>query len=230
MGCSVVRMCFTVVVVGGLTACSASSDPAPPGSPMNISATAQNAPSNDSPVPSQSANSQAEASVKRLRVKHHLVECEGYQVDHCLLTQEGDSLEWTYFYDEIDGFDYQWGYDYELLVAVTDEAPGLLSAPSPRYTLVEVLSEAKHDVSEVFHYTSRRSHERIIEQDDGSFSLLGKKAFTCDTDDCESVRAAIAQNQSAVLSFFHNENPTQPLLLESVLCSDAAQSFSDSCL
>jgi len=163
-------------------------------------------------------------------VKHHLVECEGYYVDHCLLTQQQDSQDWLYFYGSIEGFNYQWGYNYELLVDVQTVAAGFPGESPEKYVLLEVISQQKHVADEVFRYIARNSHERIVEQGDGRFSLLGKKEFTCDEDACNSVRLAMTQNQSTVLSFYHNADPSQPLVLDSVLCSDAAASFTESCL
>ena len=173
---------------------------------------------------------EADVEIQFLRVKNHLVECEGFQVTHCLLVQAEGSDEWLYLYEEIEGFDYQWGIDYEILVQVEQVRPIFPTDSSLKYSLVEVISSTQSVPDEAFSYTSRNSQERIVEIAPGQFSLLGQKEFTCGMEECSNVRSAIAQNQSTVLSFQHSVNPEEPLLLEAVLCSDTEQSFSDSCL
>ena len=170
------------------------------------------------------------ATTQRLKIKHHMVECEGYQVTHCLLAQKEGSENWFYFYDQIKGFDYQWGNDYELVVAVENSNTQLADASELTYTLIEVTLQKQHATGEGFHYVSRNSHERITELADGHFSLLGKKSFTCTDDSCANLRSAMAQNQSTVLAFQHSGDPAKQLVLANVLCSDSNPSFAESCL
>ncbi len=169
-------------------------------------------------------------AIEFLRIKHHMVECEGYQVSHCLLAQKEGSDEWTYFYDHIEGFDYQWGVDYEILVQVQEIDLGLSDTSNQQYTLLEVVTETAYASSDAFNYTSRKPHERITEIAPGQFSLLGNKAFTCTEQSCGALRSAIAQHQSTLLSFQHHTNPAAPLVLDAVLCSDATDTFVASCL
>ena len=183
-----------------------------------------------SSVAPQSDDSLSKSTIEFLRIKHHMVECEGYQVSHCLLAQKEGSDEWIFFYDHIEGFDYQWGVDYEILVQVQEIDSGLADASNQRYSLLEVVTETAHASSDVFNYTARKPHESITEIAPGQFSLLGNKAFTCTDQSCGALYSAIAQNQSALLSFQHNTNPAAPLVLDAVLCSDATDSFVASCL
>lgn len=175
-------------------------------------------------------NDSASGSLQLLHIKHHMVECEGYLVTHCLLALREGAEQWHYIYDHIEGFEFQWGTDYELLVQVQDVESALQDTSQRRYVLIDVISESRGGVGEVFHYTARNTHERIREIADGQFSLLDGKEFTCNNESCDSLRAAIMQNQSALLAFKFEGDPGKPLLLETVVCSDAAQSFTQSCL
>ncbi len=168
--------------------------------------------------------------IERLRVKHHQVECEGYFVTHCLLTQNENSDEWLYFYDTIEGFNYEWGMNYEILMEVRTTNTGVAKAPRLTYTLVEILSQAQHEPDEVFQYASRKSDERITQTSPSEFSLLGNKPFVCDSDNCETLRSTMVQGQSALLSFRHSSSRDGPLVLQAVLCVDSPQSFNESCL
>ncbi len=55
-----------------------------------------------------------------LRIKENKIRCTGYEGQtECYLIQKGskiDSEEWEYFYEQIDGFDYQVGFVYKILV------------------------------------------------------------------------------------------------------------------
>lgn len=171
-----------------------------------------------------------DVNIEYMRIKHHLVECEGYQVGHCLLIQTEGSDDWVYFYEEIEGFEFEWGTDYEILVQKQSVTPVFPTDSSLMYSLLEVLSSTQLPTDDVFSYTTRNSHDRILEIAPQEFSLLGEKTFTCNADDCNNLRSAMEQEQATVLSFQHSENPEAPLLLEAVLCADAAESFTESCL
>lgn len=64
---------------------------------------------------------------------------------NCLLVQHGDSItyQWEFFYDEIEGFDYQPGFLYTLKVAVTTLPPDQVAADasSRSYRLLEILDK-----------------------------------------------------------------------------------------
>ena len=183
-----------------------------------------------SSVALQSDDSLNTGAIEFLRIKHHMVECEGHQVSHCLLAQKEGSDEWSYFYDHIEGFDYQWGVDYEILVQVREIDSGLADTSNQQYILLEVITETTRVSSAAFNYASRKPHEHITEIAPDQFSLLGNKVFTCTDQSCVALRSAIEQQQSTLLSFRHNTNPAAPLVLDAVLCSDATDSFVASCL
>ncbi|MGD1892701.1 MAG: DUF4377 domain-containing protein [Cyclobacteriaceae bacterium] len=74
------------------------------------------------------------------------VPCTGVAPQRCLQVQKRDSLDdtaWEYFYDTIEGFDFQGGYVYQLVVKEeqlpSEEVPA--DDPSIRYTLVKVLDK-----------------------------------------------------------------------------------------
>ncbi len=185
----------------------------------------------DQPLTAQPAEALLEHSnIEYMRIKHHMVECEGFEVDHCFVAQKEGSDEWVYVYESIEGFDYQWGVEYEILVQAQEIDSGFADALSLRYTLLEVVSETQHEASEAFQYLSRKPHERIVEIAPGQFSLLNNKIFTCTSDTCGALRSAIDQEHSALLSFRQDVDPSMPMVLDAVLCNDAAESFSASCL
>lgn len=61
-----------------------------------------------------------------------------------MLVKEGDATEWTYFYDNIEGFTYAPGYEYVLEVKKENiEGPIPADASSIKYTLVKEVSKTE---------------------------------------------------------------------------------------
>lgn len=230
-----IQLSLVLLAVVSLSACSSSPDSEKNDHQVVLFEDTVNLSSSDTPI---SAFTLAESNsdeitsgqVEYLRVKHHQVECEGFQVSHCLLIQKEGSDDWVVFYDQIEGFDYEWGKEYEILVQVQDVDSGLADASNQRYSLFEMISKINNVSNEAFLYTSYSANERISEIAPGQFSLLGNQDFTCTVDSCDNIRSSIAQNQSVLLSFQHSTNSREPLVLQAVLCSDSRASFTASCL
>lgn len=70
-----------------------------------------------------------------------LVDCEGAGPQKCMLVKESPDDEYSLFYDQIEGFDYEEGYEYELVVEVTKVENPPADASSLKYSLVEVVSK-----------------------------------------------------------------------------------------
>jgi len=169
-------------------------------------------------------------ALKRIRINHYKVECEGYWVDQCLQYQEEGDSDWHYLYEKIEGFNFVWGHTYELLVEVerTPAVEGLADQLTTVYRLGQILSDTHH-AEESFVYTSRHPSTVFTEQVDGTFTLLDGKQVSCGVDDCQSIESAMTQQQGITLSLRHDADPVKPLVLEAVLCSSSLASFASDC-
>jgi hypothetical protein len=67
------------------------------------------------------------------------VDCVGVGPQKCLLVKEQPQAEWQYFYDSIEGFTHEVGYEYKLLVTRRRIANPPADASSLSYRLVRVL-------------------------------------------------------------------------------------------
>lgn len=89
---------------------------------------------------------------KRLFVGPERVECVGVGPQMCYQVKETAEGEWEFFYSEIEGFDYEAGYQYELLVREEAVANPPADGSSLRWELLEVVSkeavEASSDIDE----------------------------------------------------------------------------------
>jgi hypothetical protein len=58
-----------------------------------------------------------------------------------LLVKKKVDGEWNNFYDQIEGFTYQKGFEYKVRVAVTPIEQPMADGSDRRYTLLDVLSK-----------------------------------------------------------------------------------------
>jgi heat shock protein HslJ len=78
--------------------------------------------------------------LKTMYVGTEQVDCVGVAPQKCLLVKENIEDDYTYFYDQISGFDWEAGFEYELLVSVTEIENPPADASSLSYELVEIVS------------------------------------------------------------------------------------------
>ncbi len=81
------------------------------------------------------------AEVMTVFVGPELVDCEGEGSQKCMLVKENQEDDWELFYDQIDGFDYEERYDYEIAVRVEDVPNPPAGGSSLRWILVDVISK-----------------------------------------------------------------------------------------
>jgi len=80
----------------------------------------------------------------KMQVKESKVHCTGVGPMECLQFKTGKEKEWTYFYENIEGFDFEPGYRYKLKVEKS-KREGNLPADASAYTykLKKVVSKKK---------------------------------------------------------------------------------------
>jgi hypothetical protein len=137
------------------------------------------------------------------------------------------------FYDQIDGFDYEWGYVYKLKIRVYELYEALEDASRYKYILDEVISKEQQPTRNTFDFVVSRSYgptQIIVEQDTGIYELYGEKTFECAPEMCSVVESLITQDCAILFEFSHSETPSDPLRLVQIKCSSSREAFYDSCL
>ncbi len=181
------------------------------------------APSND--IDPEIRNSELTVgSLQTLSIGPQKVECESYHLTECMLVTGANDTDPKLFYDVIEGFDYQWGFDYELLVSEETNAFG------QRFELVDILEKSRNPSQDNFSYTARYAGESIVRISEGEYKLAGGSLMICDTDVCESLESSLIQNQSMLLNIGYGSQPGDPLELLTIECTAAQESFNTSCL
>ncbi len=99
---------------------------------------------------SLACTSNSDLQSKTLIIADHVTDCVGVGPQSCMLVKESPEDEWTYFYDQIEGFDYVPGYTYELIVTEIKVKNPAADASSLRYQLKKLISKvASSDESEL---------------------------------------------------------------------------------
>lgn len=81
--------------------------------------------------------------VQNLYVADHQVDCTGVGPQKCLLIKQKLVDQWSNFYGNIEGFDYEPGYNYLLRVKVSEVKNPPADGSSLKYTLVEIVEKEK---------------------------------------------------------------------------------------
>lgn len=82
-------------------------------------------------------------NTEKITIASRQGDCVGVAPQKCLLVKMGETEEWTFFYDQIEGFTYEPGYEYVLEIKKDkiDNPPADHS--SMKYTLVKEISKEK---------------------------------------------------------------------------------------
>lgn len=80
---------------------------------------------------------------QHIYVADHLVDCQAPGKQKCMLLKGKIVDNWSTFYGDIEGFNYEEGYEYLLGVKVSEVKNPPADAPSLKYTLVEVYEKKK---------------------------------------------------------------------------------------
>lgn len=81
-----------------------------------------------------------------IKINSYTEKCQGVSEMNCLLVQMGSDIgtdNWTYFYDAIEGFQYEEGYVYQLQVLKHQIGNPPADGSSVRYVLVNLISKTK---------------------------------------------------------------------------------------
>ena len=86
--------------------------------------------------------------IETLIIGPYKVDCVGAFEQECYLEFNEESQRWEFFYENIQGFDFEPGYIYTLKVRLEDRGTDIQDVGRYAYHLVEVLSKEKASVDE----------------------------------------------------------------------------------
>ncbi|WP_421255429.1 DUF4377 domain-containing protein [Aeromonas sp. 600282] len=100
--------------------------------PLFISATLLLTACQSTPAPSQG---------ETLYINSQLVDCVGVGPMQCMQVRSDEQQPWTLFYQNIEGFQFEPGYRYQLTVSKEQLTDVPADAPSVRYQLIKVVNK-----------------------------------------------------------------------------------------
>ena len=89
-----------------------------------------------------------EEQLKTMYIADHLEDCTGVADQKCMLVKDSPEAEWTYFYDQIQGFEYEEGFNYQINVEVQQIDNPPADASSVKYVLKEIISKVPGNTKE----------------------------------------------------------------------------------
>ncbi|WP_223148885.1 DUF4377 domain-containing protein [Aquimarina sp. RZ0] len=81
---------------------------------------------------------------KTIYIASQMKDCQGVGPQKCLLVRESPEAEWQFFYDQIEGFEYEEGYKYKIKVSISSIKNPLEDGSSLQYKLIKVISKQKN--------------------------------------------------------------------------------------
>jgi heat shock protein HslJ len=138
-------------------------------------------------------------------------DCVGVGPMSCLQIQKADTIDstqWRFFYDQIEGFEYEPGYIYQVRVKVIKKSePIPADASSMKYELVKIVSKEMDEnlkltnswkvlkVGDIEQPTNSKTKEALI------FELDASKRFYSGDLGCNTVRGSIKSLDQLKLEF-----------------------------
>jgi hypothetical protein len=167
-----------------------------------------------------------------LYIDHYKSECNSFSLSLCKKSRGSVDDEWSVFYDNIVGFEYEWGYNYTLEITTEEVENPPQDTSSVKYTLDNVLSKVRQSETTLFDVSVSRapSSDLIKKVSDGLYEIYSDVRFSCSTEQCETIDSLIDQEFSMLFQFRHNADAESPLELVQVKCSDTRELFRESCL
>lgn len=103
-----------------------------------------------------------------IEVNFHQVICQGVGPQWCLQIKENGNKDWSYFYDEIEGLKYEWGYTYFIKVKKEKVENPPADGSSIKWILTSLVKKEKIKPGTAFNL--------IVDKDFTQFDIKNNKA------------------------------------------------------
>ena len=72
---------------------------------------------------------------------HYTADCVGEAAQQCMLVKENEGDDWSFYYDQIEGFEYESGFEYQLVIEESEITNPPADASSLKWTLTDLVSK-----------------------------------------------------------------------------------------
>jgi hypothetical protein len=152
---------------------------------------------------------------REIEVNHYRQSCSGMSAQLCYLTRDVGEADWSYFYDGIDGFEFEWGHSYRLTVIEHTIANPPADGSSVETTLEQIVDDQVVPAGTTFNFNVAVSDhliQRDAEGQGGQFT--DGKLFICDTPEvCDDLDALLSGSADFEVVFQHADDVSDPLIV-----------------
>jgi hypothetical protein len=124
---------------------------------------------------------------ERWRVQHYKMPCVGEGPRLCYLVDRGKG-DFEFFYDEIEGFEYRWGFSHQITVTSSTQ-PAVADASTLHYRLAASIEQRRAPVDATFSLPVSLDGQGLIEAKDGACTLLGAIDIDTSEQSCDALRS-----------------------------------------
>jgi len=171
-------------------------------------------------------------------INNHKVECKLYNEANatlCLQAKIKDQGDWFLLKEnEIQGFNYSWGYDYELEVEVEDLINPPEDSPAEKYTYKKEIQKSLVSTIKAFEISISHSpttnYIKEVSGKDNTYKIFDEKDIICSPDICAELNQLTTDNKAILMELKHQAPASKPLDLIKIKCSADISKFKKDCL
>ena len=175
---------------------------------------------------------------EKLIIDGNKVECKLFNAENstlCLHAKNNkDGAKFFLEKNEITGFSYDWGYDYELEVEVEKLIDPPQDAPDKKYTFKKQTKKEPASTVQTFEISvSEGSLTTLIKKvptKTNTYKIFEDKEIECLPDICANLDQFIATDNAVLLELKHQIPATKPLDLVKIKCNAPKDKFLRDCL
>ena len=97
-----------------------------------------------------SINLPAQTNLKKIFIADHYVNCQGVGQADCFQIKDSANGIWTNFYGHIEGFNYEEGYQYELMIEVLTIQNTQSDSPIYHYVFNQLIDKRKNQIHDKY--------------------------------------------------------------------------------
>ncbi len=100
-------------------------------------------------APTKSSKFKLKPPYRKLFIGAKTVDCSGEGKFKCMMAKNSPEKNWEYFYDQIEGFKHEQGFEYQLLIEIVDVPEGLADGSMFKYVLKRIISKTAIDSNKI---------------------------------------------------------------------------------
>ncbi|MEP0264366.1 DUF4377 domain-containing protein [Dokdonia sp.] len=167
------------------------------------------------------SNDDDNAQIVSLEIKHYKTTAVGLDLQFTTLVREGDDPNFRIFYSGIEGFNYELGFDYELIVRKSEIDNPPADGSSIRYELINEVSKTPGSTTETFDVWLALGAGGVTEtfvtgDTTTGFQLLNTIPIDCSTM-CDEIISQLQDNNRLIGTFTRNSDNTYVLICTTIL-------------